>query len=501
MLNAVFLQKRIYLKGLGKEQNKKLGYAPRKVLKHGAEWGEIDHSGSMLVTKHEIKACVHIDRPRNSHWRISWRKVQLKQRGLTRLLDNHPDRQGGFHSRKDAESYAKAILEEGKRESDAEKSLDKIVIDELMIKAFKLDAEGLDPVEAIQLGAEQLRQRGEGSETPIGEYWSDYYEAHTKGTNPAWDELHSRQLQKFYELEKDGFFTERVLSLQAEKSGRKAIRNVFERRRKHWTAYNTARQKLSTMRSFLLWIEGRAGGGDLLKEETIRAICSIKKVLPEGLAKEQENYAATPEQARSILQWAEESKEKFCGFAVFKHFTGARTTQLIKNWNWGCIDWEQERITIPRNWTKLGNGYAYNFKDIPNFKEWLEWAYKNDGQPKDEEGIVPYSQSHVTRSLNKWVNEHREIFRHQDADGKMPSLNKKIILKETHHNFMRSAFISYGNKLALDGRYGVTREIIQRVAEDKESWDSYLDSDASSEIGVEWFGMTPDNRFNKLEKI
>ena len=38
---------------------------------------------------------------------------------------------------------------------------------------------------------------------------------------------------------------------------------------------------------------------------------------------------------------------------------------------------------------------------------------------------------------------------------------------------MRSAFISYGNKLALDGRYGVTREIIQRVAEDKESWGRY----------------------------
>ena len=137
-----------------------------------------------------------------------------------------------------------------------------------------------------------------------------------------------------------------------------------------------------------------------------------------------------------------------------------------------------------------------------NLKEWLKWAHKTDGQPNDEENIVPYSQSHVTRSLNKWVNssnQHRKIFINRDADNKLASLNKKIILRDTHHNFLRSAFISYGNQLTKDGGYGVTMEQIQLVAEDKKSWDSYIDSSASSKLAAEWFGMKPDDRFAKLE--
>ena len=81
----------------------------------------------------------------------------------------------------------------------------------------------------------------------------------------------------------------------------------------------------------------------------------------------------------------------------------------------------------------------------------------------------------------------------------MPHLNKEIVLGKTHRNFVRSAFISYGNQLINDGGYGITKEQIQLVAEDNESWNSYLDSRATSKLGAEWFGMKPDDRFAKLE--
>ena len=456
----------------------------------------------MPVNDRELKSCIKIDRPRpNASWRVTWRRKALKDRSLITLLDDNPHRKGGFATRKEGESYAKAILERAKRESLVWNDLDESTKQEVMLVASQIQAEGLKAVEAMRLGAEELRGRGEGSETPIGEYWSEYFEENTTGDNPEWSDRHAAQLQKLYELEEDEFFATPIHFFVKAKGGRRVVKEVFKRR-KTWKARNTARGRLSAIRSFLLWLEGCEGGGQLLEEEVIRSICNIKKVLPKGLAKEQKNYAATPDQARAILSWAEESKQKFCGFAVFKIFTGARTEQLIKHWKWNIIDWLNERVIIPPNWTKLGNGYEYNFKDIPNLKEWLKWAYKTDGQPNDEENIVPYSQSHVTRSLNKWINsstQHRRIFIHRDADNKMPSLNKEIILRDTHHNFLRSAFISYGNQLTKDGGYGVTMEQIQLVAEDKKSWDSYLDSSASSKLGAEWFGMKPDDRFAKLE--
>jgi hypothetical protein len=465
-------------------------------------WCEKAHSGSMVVTDRELKSCIKIDRPRpNAGWRVTWKKNALKDRSLNTLLDDFPHRKGGFATRKDGESYAKAILERAKRESLVWNDLDESTKQEVMLVASQIEFEGLKAVEAMRLGAEELRGRGEGSETPIGEYWSAYYKAHT-GKNPKWKVKHRDQLKKFYELEEDGFFSEPIYSFQDRERGRKVVREVIRRHKKVWKAHNTVRQRVSRMRAFLEWIEKQEGMANLLKSEVILSICDTGAVVPEDLAKERDNYAATPEQGRSILQWAEQSKLKVCGFAVFKHFTGARTVQLCEEWTWRIVDWKLERITIPKNLAKKQKGYAYDFEYIPNLKEWLRWAWENDGKPEADKPIVPHTKETVTDHLSKWVNsstEHRDIFRYPDANGKMPHLNKEIVLGKTHRNFVRSAFISYGNQLINDGGYGITKEQIQLVAEDNESWNSYLDSRATSKLGAEWFGMKPDDRFAKLE--
>ena len=74
--------------------------------------------------------------------------------------------------------------------------------------------------------------------------------------------------------------------------------------------------------------------------------------------------------------------EKNCAaWIVLKLFMGART-DLLQRWDWSIVEWNNERVRIPKKLTKnKKEDVVFDFKEIPNFKEWIVWAWGSEGKP------------------------------------------------------------------------------------------------------------------------
>ena len=285
----------------------------------------------------------------------------------------------------------------------------------------------------------------------------------------------------FFNRERSGIFAETVGTFAEVSTGREALKAMFARNQS-WRARGTARGKLSALRLYLDWLEGQTAG-ECLKEERIKAICNPKKVLPDGLAAEQANYAATVEQTASLGEWARTGKHPLCGWWVFKCFAGART-ELIQKWTWSIVDFEKGVVTVPRNLTKMKLAdQRYELDEIPYLRAGLLWARAQDNVTSDKQKIVRVCQGTVSEWKKRWMNSHREIFAYQDANGNR-DLTKPIVPKETHKNMERSAFISYGSTLAKIKGSGITGDSVGRIAEDTTCWDSYIDHGTQLENGT-----------------
>ena len=169
-------------------------------------------------------------------------------------------------------------------------------------------------------------------------------------------------------------------------TGRDAFRRMFERHRDGWKSRNTARSVVSFIRNYLLWIEGK--NPDLINVVVLDAICRLDAIVPKGLKKEQENFAATPEMAQSLIEWAVQSDWKICGAVILKLFIGARTN-LLHQWKWSIVDWDKKAITIPKGQSKLKRTYSFSFDCIPHLEEALRWAWEQDGRPSPQDPIAP----------------------------------------------------------------------------------------------------------------
>lgn len=278
-------------------------------------------------------------------------------------------------------------------------------------------------------------------------------------------------------------------------TGRDAFRRMFERHRDGWKSRNTARSVVSFIRNYLLWIEGK--NPDLINVVVLDAICRLDAIVPKGLKKEQENFAATPEMAQSLIEWAVQSDWKICGAVILKLFIGARTN-LLHQWKWSIVDWDKKAITIPKGQSKLKRTYSFSFDCIPHLEEALRWAWEQDGRPSPQDPIAPCCQPKFTNMKKAWINDHREIFAVIDSHGRK-DLDKEIKPIETHKNQERSGFITYGAKLALNADdNGFTRDNVALVAEDEQSWESYRDKSRTYQQAEEYFALM---RIENLQKI
>ena len=107
-----------------------------------------------------------------------------------------------------------------------------------MVKAVNLLSRGIDPVEAMGVGAKELERLGGDGAKAIGEFWKKYYAEKTSGDDPEWGvKRNAKQHNSFYELEEKEFFSKAVSVFTNVQDGRAVVKSLFARR--GWKSHNT----------------------------------------------------------------------------------------------------------------------------------------------------------------------------------------------------------------------------------------------------------------------
>lgn len=404
----------------------------RKKPKHGKYWS-VDH---------------HPNRKKKP-FRLRWKS--LKSLGIT---DKAEFKDQYFASQKEATEFASQKVAELQRLGNAAKGLGPSERTEIIREAARLKTRGIDPIAAMEEGAALIQSYGDEGDRLIGTFWNAY--SSTAISSNEWGKRHQRAQQKFYEDMEQTFMQQPVKAFISAVSGRGIVEVEIENYRNgNRNAKNTLNGIKSKMRSFLVHISGKV---EALQESTIREIFSARhlKVANKG-RKEVKNISITPAQALYLIK--ELSKQRLGPWAVMKIFMGARTL-LLQEWKWSVVHWETEQIRIPQHQTKLKkNAIHFPMSDIPNFKEWLLWAWKLNGEPEPNVKICPFSQPTISKRVAKAMNAKKKLF---VDDGR-----KVIRPAKEFRNFMRSGFISYGVE-----EIGVGK--VMKIAEDHHNLDKYL---------------------------
>ena len=426
----------------------------KKKTKSGSHW-TIDHLPSRAKKPH----------------RLRWKN--LKSLGYPKTAEfkkNHY-----FATHVEAKEFAESKVDEHQRIGDAATKLSAKDRTAIIREAARLMGIGIDPIDAMREGAAIIESNGEHADIEIGSFWNEYLQR--KKDSGKWGERHSRSQIKFFEDSKDSFMSQPVKAFMTTTSGMKVVKVALEKYRSpnKRNAKNTLRAFKSRMKSFLSYV---AANVDALKNSTVNEIFSDSDmILPTGTRPEADNVSINTDQAKYLLSYMAE--RKLAGWIVFKLFTGARTL-LLQQWQWSVVDWDSERIRIPKHQTKLKkNGIVYPISDIPHLKEWLEWAWEIDGKPSRDKPIVPFSQPTITNHIAMAMNAKKELF---TKDKRM-----KIRPMDTYRNFMRSGFITYGIEEIGLGK-------VTKIAEDRHNLDKYFafDSATSGESEAKkFFGLRP----------
>ena len=348
----------------------------------------------------------------------------------------------------------------------------------ILREAAEIKSKGLDPIEVMREGTKSFSMNQKDLKKPIGDFWKEYYEK--RADQGRWGTRHQTLQRQFYNDTLDGFMTFPVKSFRSEKEGIKAVRETLEA----WVnndrrSVNSVRAAKSKMSCFLQYV---ASETDVINTATIKAIFSKGRDLdPPRLIPEQENSRLDPLQAEYLIQCM--SEQKCAAWIVLKLFMGART-ELLQKWRWSIVEWNNKRIRIPQKLTKnKKEDVVFDFDEIPNFEDWIVWAWEKEGKPAPAKMICNNSQPTITNRVKKAMNANKKLF---VDDGR-----KKLCPVETHRNFMRSAFISFGLE-----RLGITTVI--RVAEDRHNLDKYLKMDGKRSMSVEakyYWSLTPKSVF------
>lgn len=386
-----------------------------------------------------------------------------------------------FETKKEAINWAKGEIETIQAAGQLVEELTSQERANILREAAEIKSKGLDPIEVMREGAKTLSIDQKDLNKPIGDYWREYYEKRVDQN--AWGMRHQTLQRQFYRDTKEGFMQTLLISFRSERQGIQIVRKAL----KKWaypsrSSVNSVRAARSKMSAFLLYV---AGETDAIDTATIKAIFGKGRDLnPLGLRPEQENSRITPQQARYLIPCMAE--KKCAAWIVFKLFMGART-ELLQRWNWSVVEWEDQRVRIPKKLTKnKKEDVVFDFGEIPNFKEWIEWAWNHEGKPDPSEKICNYSQPSITNRVKDAMNANKALF--------IDDRRKKLSPADTHRNFMRSAFISYGLE-----QLGMAK--VMRIAEDRYNLDKYIKMDGArsiSEETKEYWSLTPENVFAEV---
>lgn len=423
---------------------------------------------------------------KGSHWTISHLPANGKKTFRVRWKDlkslGYPmDPTFGkvhyFSTQKQAKDFATEKIDEIQRVGRLADALDSEEKGRILREAARLAERGINPLKAMEEGARHLIAFGNQSEMKIGEFWPAYVAR--KKADKKWGVRNAKAQESFFESMKDSLMQRPIKNFVHIPTGQTIIREALEkyRSRSGRNASNTIRGARSKIRTFLFYVASEV---EALNQTALKEIFSHEYLLPAGLKKEAANVAITATQARYLLGYM--AAHKLAGWIVLKLFMGARTL-LVQEWKWSIVDWENGRIMIPMSQTKLKKtAIRFSIKEIPNFSEWLNWAWQLDGRPKPQENIARFSQPTITKLVAKAINERKELF----TDDK----RKTIKPVESLRNFMRSGFITYGTQIPA---LGVGK--VMKIAEDAHNLDKYLawDSATGPEPEAEAFwSLTPD---------
>jgi len=423
---------------------------------------------------------------KGSHWTISHlpengkKTFRLRWKNL-KSLGNPADpdlrKVHYFETQKQAKDFGTTKIEETQHIGKLADALNSEEKARILREAARLAEKGIDPMKAMEEGARHLAAYGMQAETRIGEFWPAYIAR--KKADQKWGNRNTKAQESFYEMMKDGFMQRPIKNFIHVSTGQAIVREALEkyRSRSHRNAHNTLKGAKSKIRTFLFYVasEVEALNGVALKE-----IFSHEYLLPAGLKPEAANVAITAKQARYLLGYM--AARKLAGWIILKLFMGARTL-LVQEWRWSIVDWENKMIRIPKEQTKLKkNDVRFSISEIPNFAEWLEWAWELDGRPKPEERITRFTQPTVTKFVSKAINDNKELFTNDKR--------KTIKPGDSLRNFMRSGFITYGTQIPA---LGVGK--VMKIAEDAHNLHKYLAWDSADENEPEaeaFWSIKPD---------
>jgi hypothetical protein len=391
-------------------------------------------------------------------FRLRWKKMKM----LGNPSDPDLKKAHYFATFGEAEDFARRKIEEIQHIGKLAAALEPEERAELLRDAARLRNMGIDPIAAMEEGAKHLKAYGEQAEIRIGEYW-DAYAARRKAAK-KWGTRNARAQQAFFEAMKDDFMQQPIKNFIRVSSGHEIVTRALEQYRSSATrnAANTIRGAKSKMRTFLFYVAGKV---EALNQATLREIFSTEEDLPLGLRPEAANVAISAEQAEYLISYL--AARQLAGWIVFKLFMGARTL-LVQEWKWSIVDFQDERIIIPKHQTKLKkNELRFSMSEIPNFTEWVKWAWEVDGKPNPEKPIARFSQPTITRHVEQAMNAKRGLFAKDQR--------KTIKPAESHRNFMRSAFITYGTEIP-----GLGVGKVMKIAEDAHNLHKYLAWDSAT---------------------
>jgi hypothetical protein len=394
-------------------------------------------------------------KPQSSQWRLRFKN--LKRLGVSREGDFAKVRH--FASRKAAVEFGQSKVDEAQIVGMSARGLCSQTKETVLTIAAKLEKDGYDPVLAIDEGAKLIKSWGHTERKQLSDFWHDYFKRNCE--EKIWSAKEIQNQRAFRQNTDKTFFSYAVKDFLSVKDGReiieKALKSYMRGNRK---AKNTAKLLLAKMSSYLRYIalktDQLSGGSiaDMFKNS--------KYIMPPNLTPEAENVKFTPEQCLHVIQGM--AREGYAAYIVFKLFMGARTLQLHR-WSWDIVKWDDKgggEVVIPKRHTKTQKGaVSFNFKEIPNFGAWIQWAYELEGKPDSKEKIVPHSQPTVNRKLTAIFNANRSLFRFCDRPIKISG--------STHaRNICRSTFISYAIEV-------LGAAITSRIAEDHYNLDKYID--------------------------
>ncbi len=464
------------------------------------------------MTRREAKEFFTVSKHKTGRWKRRWLKRKLKTGGfhalLARLETTGGEQQETYHfTQKEALESARSILsaERGVGKSEAEFSVARR--EQIFAQALELERKGIDPFGAMRRGAAELEKEKTVANKTLGYYWPKYFQEKQDLKIDKRRLTHMKSMAKRLQ-ESSGFMNQPIKVFLEEKEARRAIINAFKNNQQ-WAAKATRGRILSDLKLFVEWI-AESEGGEGLSIATIKESFNRDRVfraLPAPSAPK-ENVAATIEQVKSLVEFVKHHglgpKEHggLAGWLVTKLFMGCRTDRLHGKsgqhkesaehvWRWSHFDMEAGSINIPKTLTKNKRGIRMSMSRFPNLKAWLAWAKKMDRIAKSNARLCNYSDTAVGEHLNKWVNDHKEVWAVADSRGNI-DLRRTITVGESYHNVMRGSFLIYSLAIAHSTDHW-DKVDVSKMIEDYKSHDSYEEMGTRLAVAKSYFGMRPDD--------